>query len=177
MPFWRTAVTPQIAINSPHYAISFLLINYFDMCTTVECNLNPSATLCSGYIKGELESYLSDDLVCLLNRETNTFTNVAKVLDTKLLASALYLPQTTKGLPFQVPDFFCVPISFGDQSMHGSYDYMFSTIGSSTHAYYSTNVSFHDEDIDEELPNVRSDEDNLPDLECYYGQYGMEECD
>jgi hypothetical protein len=154
--------------NSPHYAISLLLINYFDMCTTVECNLNPSATLCSRYIKGELKSYLSDYLVCLLNRETNTFTKVAKVLDTKLLASALYLPQSTKRLPFQVSDFFCVPILFGDQSMHGSHDYMFSTIGSTTRL----TCLFHDEDIGEELPSVRSD-----DLECYYRQYGMEECD
>ena len=195
------------------------------MCTTVECNLNLSATLCSEYIKGELESYLSDDLVCLLNCETNTFTKVylaaifdwvvekinklneylsinenfiksigliskvtdffcimrvkhgllmaAKVLDAKLLASALYFPESTKGLPFQVPDFFCVPILFGDQSMHGSYDYMFGTIGSTTRL----TCLFHDEDIGEEWPSVRSDEDDLPDLEYYYGQCGMEECD
>jgi hypothetical protein len=105
------------------------------------------------------------DFFCIM-RVKHGLLMPAKVLDTKLLASALYLPESTKGLPFRVPDFYCVPIVFGDQSMYGSYDYMFSTT-------YRLRCLFHDEDIGEELPRVRSVEDDLSDLKCL----GMEECD
>ncbi len=185
------------------------------MYSTVKDNL-PLATSCGRYIKAELEAYLSDDLICLLNRETNSFTKVyiaaifdwvvenfnklndylsmnkhfiesigliskvteffcivrvkhsllmaAKVLDTKSLASALYLPESTKGLS-------CLCMVFKDQSSYDSFDFMFSTT-------VPTRLTclFHDGDNDKELQSVSGvsrDEDDLAD----HGQYGMKEID
>ena len=192
------------------------------MNSTVKDNV-PLATSCSRYIKAELEAYLSDDLICLLNRETNSFTKVyitaifdwvvekfnklndylsmnehfiesigliskvteffcivrvkhsllmaAKVLDTKSLASALYLPESTKGLSCCMPNFYSLCVVFKDQSSYDSYDFMFSTTVTTR-----LKCLFHDGDNDEELQSVSGvsrDEDDLAD----HGQYGMKEID